>query len=98
MNTITIHSKDFIDESRAVTDSAAAIAQIVADSLQNGASVVVSVRGVRGVSSSFFNIIFAAAARVLNGDAGRFSVITDTPTQELIYRRSWDAFFKPRIN
>jgi hypothetical protein len=96
MNTVTINSNDYIGSHANVTESAALIANEATRQLKAGARVVVSVKGVRGVSSSFFNVIFAAVSDVLGGNPDRFSVATDTATQRMIFQRSWDAFFKPR--
>jgi hypothetical protein len=96
MNTVTINSNDYIGSDANVTESADLIANEATRQLKTGARVVVSVKGVRGVSSSFFNVIFAAVSEVLGSNPDRFSVTTDTATQRMIFQRSWDAFFKSR--
>ena len=61
MDAVIINAKDYIDETRPVVDAARAIGDAVAKSLLAGAPVIVSVQGVRGVSSSFFNIVLLLA-------------------------------------
>ncbi len=94
MDAVKINARDFVDESRPVVDSAMAVAQEAARQLRGGACVVVSVRGVRGVSSSFFNVILSVVAEVLRNDFSdnRFDVETETPTQRMVYARSFSAF------
>lgn len=93
MDAAIINAKDFIDESRPVIDAARAIGDQAAAILRTGASVVVSVHGVRGVSSSFFNILLSCVSDPLKNDFsdGRFAVQTETKTQDMIYRRSLAA-------
>jgi hypothetical protein len=93
MNTVTIHSKDFVVLDRPVVDCARVIGQEASRFLRSGAKVVVSVRGIRGVSSSFFNVILAAVADATAGviDADRFVVETETETQRIVYERSLTA-------
>lgn len=95
MDTAKINSQDFIDNTLPVVDSAGRIAVEASRLLRSGANVVVSVRGVRGVSSSFFNVILSSVAEALHGDfsGGRFDVETDTVTQRMVYQRSLHAFF-----
>lgn len=88
-----INTRDYVDGSQSVVDSASQVADEVSRRLNNGQNVVLSVRGVRGVSSTFFNVILNAVAQVLGTGfaSDRFSVETDTETQEMIYRRSLEA-------
>ena len=99
MNTVRLNSKDFVDDGLSVVESASRIAAEASRLLRSGSNVVVSVHGVRGVSSSFFNVILAAVADALlsEGSAARFQVETETITQRTIYQRSFDAFFPGRV-
>ena len=98
MDAAKINSKDFIDDRRPVVESAGLIATEASRLLRGGASVVVSVCGVRGVSSSFFNVILSVVSEELHGDfsAGRFNVETDTATQRMVYQHSLNAFSTPQ--
>lgn len=93
MDATVINAKDFIDEKKPVIDSATKVGDQAASVLRAGGSVVVSVQDVRGVSSSFFNVILSRVATVLHNDFddGRFEVQTGNKTQALIYQRSLDA-------
>jgi len=97
-NLVRIVAKDFVDDTRPVIESAALIAAQAAALLRQGSQVVISVHGLRGVSSSFFNVVLAGVADVLGPDLvnGRFSVDTETVTQRMIFERSLDAFRQPR--
>lgn len=94
MDPVKINARDYIDQTRPVVDSAGDVARESARHLRAGSRVVVSVRGVRGVSSSFFNVILSAVADVLRNDFSdrRFDVETETATQQMIYQRSLAAF------
>jgi hypothetical protein len=98
MPSITLNSVDFIKPDRPVVESAELIAAEASRLLSSGASVILSVRGVRGVSSSFFNVILSAVAESLGNDfsESRFEVDTETATQRMVLQRSWDAFFPPK--
>lgn len=93
MDATVINAKDFIDEKKPVVDAAAQVGDSAAAVLRAGGSVVVSVEDVRGVSSTFFNVILSRVAPVLRNDFGdgRFEVQTGNKTQALIYQRSLDA-------
>lgn len=94
MDAVKINAKDYVDERRPVVECAGLVAQEAVRQLLAGAGVIVSVHGVRGVSSSFFNVILSAVADVLKGDfsEGRFTVETETASQRLVYQRSFQAF------
>lgn len=100
MDAVKINAKDFVDPTRPVIECASRVANDAARLLRSGATVIVSVVGVRGVSSSFFNVILSAVAEALSNDFsdGRFSVETETPTQTLVFKRSLDAFAKQPSN
>jgi hypothetical protein len=93
-NATVIVARDFVDEKLSVVESAGLVARRVVEALQSGESVVVSVRGLRGVSSSFFNVLLDAAEKALGSklDNGQFTVETETTTQRTIYDRSYAAF------
>lgn len=94
MDVTKIDAKGFVDEARPVVECAELVAEEVSRLLRTGACVVLSVRGVRGVSSSFFNVVLSAVAEALGSDfgGGRFDVETETKTQRMIYQRSLQAF------
>jgi hypothetical protein len=94
MDAVTINAKDYVDDRVPVVQTASVIGAAAADALRAGRSVLVSVCGVRGVSSSFFNVILSSVSQALGGDfaRGRFDVVTDTTTQRLVYERSLAAF------
>lgn len=91
MDTAKINSKDFIDDHKSVVECAGLIADEATRLLKSGVNVVVSVRG---VSSSFFNVILSAVAEVLQNDFrnGRFDVETETAAQQMVFQRSLAAF------
>ncbi len=91
---VKVHARDFIDESRPVVESAGRIAVELSKHLRAGGCVVLTVAGVRGTSSSFFNVILSGVAEALCNDFSdqRFTIETDTPTQRLVLDRSLLAF------
>ncbi|MFN0131779.1 MAG: STAS-like domain-containing protein [Phycisphaerales bacterium] len=98
MNSVQINAKDLIDPAGSVVGSATRIGNEAARHLRTGAPVVISLHGVRGVSSSFFNVIFSLVAEVLRNDFNdqQFRVDTETATQRLVYMQSRDAFLRSR--
>jgi hypothetical protein len=90
----TIKATDYVDPSESVVDCANRIATAVASRLQAGENVVVSVHDLRGVSSSFFNVILTRVTRTLGPQwtEERFAVDCETKTQRTIYLRSLSAF------
>ena len=91
---ISIDAASYAQDDRPVLECAERVAVETHRILATGANVVVSVRGLRGVSSSFFNVILAKVAASLPAQsiATRFSVDTDTETQRFIFERSLQAF------
>ena len=93
MNVIQIRAGDYVDPKHAVIDSAALIVATAIQHLRRGDNVRLTGQGVRGVSSSFFNVVLRGVvaevgrAELLN----RFDVQTETETQSLIYKRSLEA-------
>ena len=89
----TINTLDHLDPSRPVTETAEVVAGAVLRGLDSGGSVTVSVRGVCGVPSSFFNVILKAVQQHVGGrvDPARLGFEFDSKLQEMIYQRSLDA-------
>lgn len=98
MDFVTINARDYIDETKPVIDGAACVGASAAAELRAGHPVIVSIDGLRGVSSSFFNVILSAVAEVLKNDFsdGRFEIRTDSKVQRLVLDRSLAAFSKLR--
>lgn len=71
-------------------DSARRIAKVVLDALLKADSVSITLEGLSGVSSSFFNVIFADLAAELGSDKVRGRVTFEGlgKTQSMIERRS----------
>jgi hypothetical protein len=96
VRTVKLQVSDFAQQSVDVVSCASIVANVAADHLRTGERVVVSVAGVRGVSSSFFNVLLAGIGSALGSDfgGGRFDVETETETQRLVYKRSLAAYLK----
>lgn len=93
MGPITLAAKDFLRPDETVVQGADRIAAEIARHHSVGTPVVLSVRGVRGLSSSFFNVVLAAVASGGPGHLGPdwFKVETDTQVQRDIFERSLRA-------
>lgn len=89
-----VQAAEHIDETKPVIDAAHTIGSLVATRLAAGDDVVIALRGVRGVSSSFFNVVIAAAFDVIGTAIGseRLLVETDNRTQREVFERSLTAF------
>lgn len=96
MDPVKLLAKDFIQHNRPVVECAVKLAAEVERLLASGQNVVVSVHGVRGVSSSFFNVILSAIDRTIPPDQVdvRFKMNLETVTQRLVYQRSLEAWRK----
>jgi hypothetical protein len=88
-----IPASKYIHDDDAVIDSAMRVAVDVVDAIQAGRSVEVDVTDVRGIPSSFFNVIFRHIVDHV-GKAGLHRVTFDTTSslQRSIMQRSFDAF------
>jgi hypothetical protein len=94
MNRVTITAADHTSDEKPVVECAGRIADLVAAALRQGNRVTISFRGVRGASSSYFNVILAAAVGVVGNKVidDFLSVETETATQLTVYERSLAAF------
>lgn len=94
-NQITLSAMDYASNGRPGLDTAARLADAVVDALVTDAdaSVVVSVRDLRGVSSSFYNLFFQIIHDRLGPDAvrNRVSFDSDSTVQRSIIQRSRSA-------
>jgi len=97
MSTVHINATDYIQPHLSVVDCAIEIGRVVTKVLKEGGSVRLSFRGVRGVSTSFCNVIIAAVADALGGrpTSDRFDVDIDSALQRQVYQRSFQAHFPP---
>ncbi|MCA9287702.1 MAG: hypothetical protein KDA05_03905 [Phycisphaerales bacterium] len=98
MEPTLVKAVDFVEQEGSVVESAARIGQRVAQALRAGHRVVLCLRGVRGVSSSFFNVVLASVSEATSGDVAsdRFVVETDSQTQRMVYERSLQAYISMR--
>ena len=76
-----------------IVDSATRLAEAVVSSLRSGGSVIVSLRGVRGITSSFANVILQRVVEEFGPEAvkDRLRFQTDSETQERVLARSLQA-------
>ena len=97
MSTVPTIDAHAVAWSDGITDSGARLATLVLDALDRTPVVCVSVRGIRGIPSSYFNAFFVTAADRLTPEAlaDRVLWVFDSPTQEQVWRRSAMAFKVP---
>lgn len=95
-----ITATDFATDGKSIIDCANDVAMQTVRHLNNGENVVLSTKGLRGVSPSFFNVILLHVVDTLgpNWIPDRFSVETDTPTQKAVYERSLASAKTERTN
>jgi hypothetical protein len=76
-----------------VVENAERLADAIAAALASPGQVTVSLKGLRGITSSFANVILARMAREVGGVAARARVVfeTDTELQREILARSLEA-------
>jgi hypothetical protein len=88
-----IETLTFINPAVPIVDTAQAVGEMVAKELRRGSSVVVSLRGVRGASSSFFNVLLRLAQDASDGtlDHARLAFDFENQVQRLVYEKSLAA-------
>ena len=93
---MTINVTNIIRDHPQITDSAIVAARQVVEAIQqNQFPITISLQGVRGVPSSFFNALLfeihqAAGLKHFQNNQIRFEF--DAPSQEAIFNRSFKAF------
>jgi hypothetical protein len=90
VNSNVIQALDYCPPEASPVDSAERLAQQVLESIRAGRSVVISMDGVLGASSSFFNVIFAKLRDSVGNQVAREQLSFDGlgPTQRLVESRS----------
>lgn len=94
---IAIDAHQYVEPSRDVVESAELVADNVVSALDaSNDVVVVSLRGLRGVPSSFFNVILGRIRASFGVDAirTRFRVTDASDLQLRVYQRSFEAFLR----
>lgn len=95
MSEYTISASEFKSASGSIVEDGFTLCDAVIDALSNHDRVVVSLLGMRGVTSSYFNAFFS---RLADNDANQ-SVIDrikpqfENELQQMIWSRSINAFF-----
>jgi hypothetical protein len=86
----------FIDRNGSVVGSAKKLAQAVVSALITHDKITVSLTGLRGVSSSYFNTLLSDIVATHGADAifNRINFQFDSDAQRSIFQRSFDAVTK----
>lgn len=86
----TIAAADYIDPLESAVSAAMRLAEVVLTHIRSGTPVLISLVGLRGLSSSFFNVLFRRIASEFGEDALEHFVRIgyETETQRLIAERS----------
>ncbi len=94
MSEATIRALDFTVQDEKLVDSAERLAGAITDSLGEHDRVVVSLKGLRGVSSSYFNVILRNLVSSIDLVAveERVKFQFDSLAQEMVYQRSLLSF------
>ncbi len=94
MNEVAFQAADFTDPDENMVQSAERLASAILDKLADQEKVIVSLRGMRGVSSSYFNVLLRSVATSFGAAAlkDRISFLFDSFAQELVYERSLKSF------
>lgn len=91
---LKIYAKDLIDKEKSITKCARDIAITLSQHMRDGAHIILSVVGVRGVCTTFFNVLFKTIDIELAGVVNwinQFNVETENDTQQMIYEQSRKA-------
>jgi hypothetical protein len=89
-NNSLIRAIEYCPPEASPIDSAQRIAQQISSPMQAGLAVVVSMEGLLGASSSFFNVIYSTLRDVLGAEAvdERLTFVGLGPTMKLVESRS----------
>lgn len=92
----TIEATDFVTPQRPVVEAAGLLAIAVSGEIRAHGSVTVSLKGLRGVSSAFFNTLFADVARSSGTPAlsSALKLETDSNAQREVLERSLKAVLR----
>lgn len=92
----TIEALSLIQPDRSIVENAEILANHVLQSLASTHKVCVSMAGVRGVSSSYFNLLLRRLVNAFDVDVVQDRVMFrfDSPVQEQVFRRSLEAIKK----
>jgi hypothetical protein len=98
-NQTVLHAVDYIDPSQGLVASAKLLAKAVNQALATHTNVVVELADLRSVSSSYFNMLLLAVADTSGNDAikSRLSLKFSSDAQRQIFRRSFDAVLRSRV-
>lgn len=94
MSEMTIQAIDFTVQNERLVESAERLAGAIIDTLGVHDRVVVSLMGLRGVSSSYFNVILRNLVSSIDLAAveERIEFQFDSMAQEMVYQRSLLSF------
>jgi len=91
--TEVIAASDYWRDTDPIVDSAARLAEAIVLALRSGGSDTVSLRGVRGITSSFANVLLQRVVEEFGPSAirDRLHFQTDSETQKRVLDRSLEA-------
>lgn len=88
-----VNAHNFMMESGSVVESASALAQQVVRVLEQGRTVRISLAGVKGLPSSYFNVLLEHIVQLTGFDAigERVQFEFDSRPQQVVFARSLEA-------
>jgi hypothetical protein len=88
----TVIAKQFLHPRGRIVDSAARLADEVTRQLESHETISIDLRGMRGLSSSYFNLLLQRVMSVTTPDAfsQRVTFLFDSAAQEQVYQRCLD--------
>ena len=88
-----VRALDYWRSTDSIVETAERVADAMAEALSTGGRVTVSLRGLRGISSSFANILLQRAISLLGAVELERRVVfdTDSESQASVVRRSLEA-------
>jgi len=94
--TTVLDASNYIDPKDSVVASAVMLADAVVDALVTREAVIVDLRGLRSVSSSYFNMLLSCVARRSGIEAvrTRLGFEFSSMAQKSIFDRSFDAVLR----
>ncbi len=86
---ISLKATSFLDSTGSIVGSAGRFADELVRNLRDGRSVNVSMEGMRGVASSYFNVVLQRITKELGIEAlDRLRFQWDSTAQKVVYQRS----------
>jgi hypothetical protein len=95
-NIVELQAKEFLDARASIIESAKNLAEATVERLKEGSDVQISLEGLNGIPSSYFNVVLLRLIGEFGVEAVKLHVKfqLNTEAQRFVFQRSFDAAAK----